>query len=104
MKNYLKYFLIVGIETLGFYYLPTGNLFQIFCSATILISLAFGLCAFDKRICKFSILDVLICIPYVSLMVNYLIWDSFLRIITNILVILLSSIGLYSYVCSNNKV
>ncbi|EFS08989.1 hypothetical protein HMPREF1381_03284 [Enterococcus faecium R501] len=45
-------------------------------------------------------LDALICIPYVSLLVNYLIWDSLLRIITNVLVILLSSIGLYSYMSS----
>lgn len=102
MKNYLKYFLIIGIETLGFYYLPTDNLFQIFCSTTILIHLAFGIYAFDKRICKFSILDALICIPYVSLMVNYLIWEGLLRISTNILVILLSAIGLYSYVSSKH--
>lgn len=97
-EELFKIFFIVGIETVGFYYLSNNNLFQIFCSATILIYLAFGVCTFDKRICKFSLLDALICIPYVSLMVNYLIWDSLLRISTNILVILLSCIGLYSYV------
>ena len=29
-EELFKIFLIVGIETLGFYYLPTDNLFQIF--------------------------------------------------------------------------
>lgn len=103
MNNLLKVLFIVFIETLEFYYLPSDTLLQIFCSAGILIHLAFGMYTFKRANCSFSWLDTLTCTPYMLLLANYLIWDNWLRSITNIILMVFSTMGLYGYLNSKSR-
>ncbi|KRL63130.1 hypothetical protein FC23_GL001069 [Lactobacillus psittaci DSM 15354] len=40
--------------------------------------------------------NVLICIPYVLLLVDYLIWSGWVTIIANILIVVFSTLGIYT--------
>lgn len=91
------------METLGFYYLPSDNLLQIFTSMTILILVAFGIYGFDKNKFRLSLLDIIICIPYMLLVINFVEWNNIIRNMTNILVIIISLIGLYGYMNLNKE-
>lgn len=100
MNNLFRVFCIVIIDTLGCFYLPFDTFPQFVCSISILIYLALGIYAFENGRCRFSVTDALTCVPCILLMINYLIWDSLLRIITNIFIISLSTMGLYCYINS----
>ncbi|WP_224786494.1 hypothetical protein, partial [Lactobacillus jensenii] len=51
---------------------------------------------FKTYVIRLSWWNVLICIPYVLLLVDYLIWSEWVTIIANILIVIFSTLGIYT--------
>lgn len=103
MGERLKICCIIIIDILVLSYLPADNLFQIFCGVCVLFPIAAGVYIFKKVKCSFSALDALFTAPYVFLLIDYLVWDGILRILTNLFIIFFSTVGLYCYINSKNS-
>ncbi|WP_269255500.1 hypothetical protein [Lactobacillus mulieris] len=91
---------MIIFDTLVISYLPAGTIFQILGSVTLISPIIIGMytIANFKRVdFRFSLLNALICIPYVFLLVEYLIWSGWIRIIVNIMIVVSSTVGIYAY-------
>ncbi len=99
-RSFLLYFFMIIFDTLVISYLPAGTIFQILGSVTLISPIIIGMytIANFKRVdFRFSLLNALICIPYVFLLVEYLIWSGWIRIIVNIMIVVFSTVGIYAY-------
>ena len=94
------YTCMIIFDTLVISYLPAGTIFQILGSVTLISPIIIGMYAianFKRDDFRFSLLNALICIPYVFLLVEYLIWSGWIRIVVNIMIVIFSTVGIYAY-------
>lgn len=95
----ILYTCMIIVDTLIISYLPANTLLQIFSSVVLMAPISLGICAladYRKHDFRFSILDVFICLPFLFLIIDYLIWNGWVRIVTNIFVVLFSTVGVHT--------
>lgn len=102
-KRYVKGGLIVLVEVLSFYYLPSASWLQLATSLAILMLAAMGIhrIGFSKR--PFRLADAAICLFCLLLLLCYLTWENLLNSLTNILLVVCVIGGLYDYLATKNS-
>ncbi len=90
---------MVILNALTISYLADTTLFQILCNIALCVPSTLGMyriANFKTHVIRLSWWNVLICIPYVLLLVDYLIWSGWVTIIANILIVVFSTLGIYT--------
>ncbi|EEU20690.1 DUF6007 family protein [Lactobacillus mulieris] len=90
---------MVILNTLIISRLPDNSLLQILCNIALCVPSTIGMykvANFKTQVIRLSWWNVFMCIPYILLLVGYLIWSGWVTIIANIMIVIFSTVGIYT--------